>query len=268
MFLFRRNLYDYYEDSCQNLENGSILASEVDLHRYSLAPLVSIKFPKTNRLILSEKIPTQSSSLIFDLKRIFSSAQLTELVISDKNLRLEQLLLFLHHFSNIKTLTIPTTILYLNSPQSETNRLIFNKNHIMKINLLNRCTLEDIQILNRFCPYVQSLDVETENDNIEVILRFLLQINTNRNHRRRLSKTPSSSQNIIFWQQEYSACINCTKNQQLNSFQLSCNHHLSSICFRDVNYTMVNKLRTRLRLETLLDDYTLEYLNLNMYIWW
>ncbi|CAF3989158.1 unnamed protein product [Rotaria sordida] len=265
---YRWNHYDFYEDRCQYYETGFNLAYEVDLHNYSSIIPYSIKFLRTNRLILSGENINENPSFIFDLTHIFLPTQLTELIISDKTIRLEQLQLFLHYFPNIKLLKIPTSILYLCSPQSETKRIIFNKNNIIKINLINQCTLEDIQILNRFCPYIHSLEIETDKENLELILYFLLRINTNRNHQNRSLTSSSYSKNIIFWQQDYSTCIHCMKKQNLNSFQSPCNHHLSSICFRDVNYMMVKKLRTKIDLDALLDDYTLEYLDQNMYMWW
>ncbi|CAF3512724.1 unnamed protein product [Rotaria sp. Silwood1] len=261
------NHYDFYEDRCQYNETGLNLAHEVALHNYSSITSYSIQFPRINRLILSGDNINQSPSFIFDLTRIFLPIQLRTLIISDNSIRLEQLQLFLDHYPNIQSLTIPTSILYLYSPQSETKRLIFNKYNIININLINQCTLEDIQILNRFCPYIHNLEIQTDKDNIELILHFLLRINTNRNCQNRLSIS-SYMKNIILWQQEYSACIHCMKNQNLNSFRSPCNHHLSSICFRDVNYTTVKKLRTKMNLDAFLDDYVLEYLDQNMYIWW
>jgi hypothetical protein len=218
-------------------------------------------------LILSEGNITLNPSFIFDLTRIFSPIQLIELVISDEQLRLEQLLLLLHYFSNIKSLTIPTSALNLSAPQSETNRLIFNTNNINKVTILNRCTLEDIQILNRFCPHLQSLEIEVEKEKLELILRFLLLRNTTRNHRDQLL-TRSYSKNITFWQQEYSDCIHCTKHQNFNSIRSPCNHHLSLLCCRDVNYRMIEKLRTIIDQETLLNDYSIEYVDQKMYLWW
>ncbi|CAF3087611.1 unnamed protein product [Rotaria sp. Silwood2] len=268
LFLNTWDHYDFYEDICQYYETCLNLACEVDLHNYSSITSYSIQFPRTNRLILSGENINENPSVIFDLTRLFLPTQLTELVISDKTIRLEQLQFFLDHFPNIKSLTIPTSVLYLCSPQSETKRLIFNKNNIIKINLINQCTLEDIQILNRFCPYLHSLEIEVDKDNLELILHFLLKIYTNQNHRNQLSTSSYSRKNIIFWQQEYSACIHCMKNRHLNSFRSPCNHHLSSICFRDVNYMMVKKLRTKINQDALLDDYVLEYLDQNMYIWW
>ncbi|CAF3519024.1 unnamed protein product [Rotaria sp. Silwood1] len=264
---YRWNHYDFYEDRCQYNETGVNLAHEVDLHNYSSITSYSIQFPRINQLILSGDNINQSPSFIFDLTRIFLPIQLRTLIISDNSIRLEQLQLFLDHYPNIQSLTIPTSILYLYSPQSETKRLIFNKYNIININLINQCTLEDIQILNRFCPYIHNLEIQTDKDNIELILHFLLRINTNRNCQNRLSIS-SYMKNIILWQQEYSACIHCMKNQNLNSFRSPCNHHLSSICFRDVNYTTVKKLRTKMNLDAFLDDYVLEYLDQNMYIWW
>jgi len=218
-------------------------------------------------LILSEGNIIQNSSFIIDLTRIFSPTQLIELVISDEQLRLEQLLLLLHYFSNIRSLTIPTSTLNLSSPQSETNRLTFDINNVGKVTMLNRCTLEDIQILHRFCPHLQSLEIEVEKEKLELILRFLLLRNTTRNNRDQLF-TRLYSKNIIFWQQEYSDCIHCTKHQNFNSIRSPCNHHLSLLCCRDVNYRMIEKLRIMIDQERLLNDYSIEYVDQKIYLWW
>ncbi|CAF2052510.1 unnamed protein product [Rotaria magnacalcarata] len=264
---YRWNHYDFYDASCQYYETGFNLANEVDLHNYSAIIQNSIDFPRTNRLILSGENMIENPSNIFDLTRGFSPTKLTELSIQDKTLRLEHLLLLLNYFPNIQSLTIPTTILSLNSPLSENNRLTFNKNNILKINLLDRSTLEDIQILNRFCLYLNSLEIEADHENLELILRFLLRTSVNRNHRNRPPASPSTK-NIIFWQQEYSACVRCMKTRTFTSLQSPCNHRLSSICFRDINYLMAQKLQRRIDQEGLLEDYLLEYLDQKMYIWW
>jgi hypothetical protein len=227
---------------------------------------MNLQFPRAARLTFSEGNISRNPSFIFDLTHIFFPLQLTELVISDEELRLEQLFLLLHHFPNIQLLTIPTSTLNLSSPQSETKRLTFNTNNIKRVTILNRCTLEDVQILNRFCPYLQSLEIEVEREELELVLRFLLLRNTTRNRRDQLS-TRSYSKNIIFWQQEYSNCILCTKKQNLNSFRLPCNHHLSSLCCRDVNYRMIEKLRTMIDQATLLNDYSIEYVDQKLYLW-
>ncbi len=252
----RWNRYELHEDTCQYHETDVNLAREVDLHSYQATKL---RFPRATRLILSEGNP----SFISDLTDLFIPKQLTELVISDEQLRLEQLLFLLHHFPTIQILTIPTSILNLSS----TNRLKFTTNNLRKVTILNRCTLEDIQILHRFCSYLQSLDIEVEKDKLELIVRFLLLRNSNRTFRDQLS-TRSSTKNLLFWQQEYSDCIRCTKNQNLNSFRSPCNHYLSSLCFRDVNYRMIEKLRTMIDQETLLNDYSIEYIDQKLFLWW
>jgi hypothetical protein len=220
-------------------------------------------------LILSEGNITQNPSFIYDLTRIFSPVQITELVIFNTELQLEKLLLFLHHFPNIQSLTIPTSTLYLSSPQSETNRLSFNKNNITKVIIVNQCTMEDIQVLIRVCPYLRSLEVEVEKENVQLIVRFLLLKTANRNRQHRLS-TRSFPKNITFWQDEYSDCIRCTKNQgsSLSKMSSPCNHRLSSLCCRDINYRMIEKLRTMINQEILLNDYSIEYVDQNMYLWW
>lgn len=198
---------------------------------------------------------------------MFSPIYLTELIISDEQFRLEQLLLLLHHFPNIHLLTISTNNLNLSLPQSETNRLMFNTNNIHKVTILNRCTLEDIQILYRFCPYLQNLEIEVEKEKLELIIHFLLMKNSIRNHRNQLSKN-FYSKNIIFWKQEYSNCIRCIKKQNINSFQLPCNHCLSFVCCRDINYRMIEKIRTMIDQQILLNDYSIEYVDQKMYLWW
>ncbi len=245
-----------HDDTCQYHEIGVNLAREVDLHSYRTTKL---RFPRTTQLILSEGNPL----FISDLIDLFSPKQLIELAISDDQLRLEQLLFLLHHFSTIQFLTIPTSILNLSS----TNSLKFSANNLNKVTILNRCTLEDIQILHRFCPYLQDLDIEVEKEKLELIIRFLLLRNSNRTVRDRLS-THSLTKNLIFWQQEYSDCIRCTKKQNLNSFRSPCNHHLSSLCLRDVNYRMIEKIRTMIDQETLLNDYSIEYIDQKLFLWW
>jgi hypothetical protein len=93
--------------------------------------------------------------------------------------------------------------------------------------------------------------------------------NTNRIRQDRLS--PSLCfKNIHFWKQEYTDCIHCRKNQSFNSSKLllPCNHRLSSLCCRNINYRMIEKIRAMINQKTLLDDYSIEYLDQKMYLWW
>ena len=102
------------------------------------------------------------------------------------------------------------------------------------------------------------------NVRMVLFLRFLLMRNTNRTRRDQFLSTRSYSKNIIFWQEEYSDCIHCTKHQ----FQSPCNHHLSSLCFRDINYRMIEKIRTMIDRKILLNNYSIEYVDQKMYLWW
>ena len=171
------------------MKTGLNLARTVDLHNYRAINQCSIPFSCTTRLILSEGNLTENPSFISDLPRLFSPIQITELVVSNKELQLEKLFLFLHHFPNIQFLTIPTSTLYLSSPQSETNRLIFDKNNIIKVIIVNQCTLEDIRILIRICPYLQSLEIEVEKENLELVVRFFITKKYNTKSSRPISET-------------------------------------------------------------------------------
>lgn len=220
-------------------------------------------------MTLSGKNIIGSPSFISKLTDKFSPIKLTELFLMDNSLRLEQLLLLLNLFPNIQVLTIPTSILYLNSPQTDKNRLMMNKNHLSKINLLNQCNLADLQILHRFCPYVNSLEIETDDECLEMILHFLLRMNTNQNqNQRNRSSIPLYGKGMIYWQQEHSICSHCMKNQNLLKKKFPCNHRLSLICFREVNYSTIQRVQRKIEQDTFIEDYVLEYLDQNMYVWW
>jgi hypothetical protein len=181
-------------------QHSALTDSQVNvdyLHNYQAITQYSIQFPRTTRLILSEGNITQNPSFIYDLTRLFSPVQIAELVIFNTELQLEKLVLFLHYFPNIQALTTLTSTPYLSLPQSETNCLSCNKNNIIKVIIVNLCTLEDIQILIRVCPYLQSLEVEVETESLQLIVRFLLLKTTNRNRQHRLS-TRSFPKNITF----------------------------------------------------------------------
>jgi hypothetical protein len=74
----RWNQYEFHEDTCQHYETGINLARKVDLHSYRA---MTLQFPRTTQLILSEGNITRNPSFILDLTHVFSPTQLTELVV-------------------------------------------------------------------------------------------------------------------------------------------------------------------------------------------
>ncbi|CAF0796275.1 unnamed protein product [Adineta steineri] len=266
---YRWSRYDFHEVINQHHETGVNLADEVNFYNYQTLAQYPIQFTQTTRLNFSQGDITQNPLFISDLTHLFCPSKITELIISNEKFRFEHLLLLLHQFPNIQFLTIPQNILYLSLPQTDTNRLIINKNKIMKVTILNQCTLEDIQILLRWCPNLQSLDIEIEKENLQLIIYFLLSKNTKQIHRNRLPLS-FDFKNISFWKQEYNDCISCRNKKNLNSsiFSIPCNHHLSLLCCRNINYKMIEKFRIMINREKLLNDYAIEYLDEDMYLWW
>ncbi|UJR14501.1 hypothetical protein I4U23_001497 [Adineta vaga] len=266
---YRWQQYDIYENTIQATPTSLNLASDIHFHSYEPITEDGTQFSRVTRLTLSDGDQTQIFSFIFQLPQLFPALQLTELIITDNNFRFEHLLSFSNHFPNLQSLTIPKTILYLSSPQSQTNQLTMNRNTILEVTILNQCILDDIQILLRFCPTIQSLDIEVDLENLQIILYYLLWKYTNRTHKDRQS--PSIHlKNHHFWKHEYTNCLSCSKMQSINSSEnaLPCNHHLSSLCCRNINYRMIEKFRKMIDQEALLDDYSIEYLDQRMYLWW
>lgn len=261
---YRWNQYQLLEDACQYDEIGVNLACEVDLHRYEKS---HVQFLRATRLILSEGYFRDTSALISNLTHLVLPTQLTELMIFDEQLRFEQLLSLIHHFPNIQFLTIRTNILNLSSPQSRTTSLQIPMNNLLKVTVLNRCTLEDIQILHRFCPYWQSLEVEVDKDLLEPVIQFLLIRNAKQTFENHFHLRPSID-HLLFWKPEYSTCLRCQRNHQLHSSRSPCNHHLSSVCFREVNYRTIRRIQTMIEEHFLLKDFSIDYLDEKMYLWW
>lgn len=232
----------------------------MDLHRYESS---KVQFLRATRLILSEGTFLDTSSFISNLTHLVLPTQLTELMIFDEQLRFEQLLSLIHHFPNIQFLTIRTNILNLSSPRSRKTCSQIPTNNLLKVTVLNRCTLEDIQILHRFCPYWQSLEVEVDKDLLESVIHFLLIRNAKQTFENQFHPRPSPD-NLLFWKPEYSTCLRC----QLHSSRSPCNHHLSSLCFREINYRTIMKIQTMIQENLLLNDFSIEYIDQKMYLWW
>ena len=264
LFSFRWNQYQLLDDACQYGETGVNDACEVDLHRYGST---NLHFPRATQLILSEGNLSDTPSLIPNLIHLFLPTQLTELLIFDEQLRFEHLLSLIRHFPNIQFLTIHTSILNLSSPQSGTSRLQIPINNLIRVNVFNRCTLEDIQILHRLCPYWQNLEIEVEKDLLEPAINFLLLRNGKRTFQNQFLACPSTD-NVLFWKPEYSTCLRCQKNRQIHSSRSPCNHHLSSLCFREINYRMIRRIQTMIEGTLQLNDFSIEYNDQKLYLWW
>ncbi|CAF0742588.1 unnamed protein product [Adineta ricciae] len=266
---YRWHQYNLYLNTFQYNSIGLNLASEVNFYNYDLIVPNLIQFPRITRVSLCEGDENEIHSLIIRLPRLFPSEKLTELIISDENFLFEHLLSLSTCFPNLQSLTIPKNILYLSSPQSSTNQLTIPPNKILKVTITNQCMLDDIQILLRFCPLLQSLEIEVEHDNLHSIICYLLWKSTNRIRQNRLS-TSVQIKNLHIWNKEYIDCVSCSKAQHSNSwiYPLPCNHHLSSLCCRNVNYKTIVKFRKLIDEEALLDTYSIDYLDQKMCLWW
>ena len=170
---YKWKTYQFNEKSCSTSESGVNLAYEVDLHHYQSIPY---RFLRANRLILSQGNPLHLNEIFSH----FSCRQLTELIMSDERLRLENLFSLITHLPNLKNLTIHPNNLILILPQTEIRRVVFPQNHISKITISNRSSIQEIQIVQRLCPFLQMLDVEVDTEQIESIIRILLLQRINR----------------------------------------------------------------------------------------
>jgi hypothetical protein len=122
----------------------------------------SIQFPRVTKLTLKDTNIEGDSSFISDMNSIVPLTQLTDLVVKENQISLNQLRLF----SNLQSLTV-SNLLPLRTKT-------FRHNKILKLVIDDDvCDLKHIRFLLQSFPYLQSLEIGIHETQFEDILRFL-----------------------------------------------------------------------------------------------
>ncbi|UJR12587.1 hypothetical protein I4U23_016763 [Adineta vaga] len=120
-------------------------------------------------------------SIPTNLDRILSLQKLQTLIIKRNDLSLLKLIELLTYTPNLHRLTFRTMPLYNESKisieQNETFQSISKTNCLIYVTYQQSCTLEEVELLVMLFPRLQHLAINTQLDNVEPILQFLLKEN-------------------------------------------------------------------------------------------
>jgi hypothetical protein len=157
------------------------LVRQIVISDPSMAVNYTYRLPHLTRLTLTGTHYKRNDSFISDLRCIVPLTQVTELVLVCDSFRMNQLIELLHLAFNLRLLTLLATI---RCPISDEDT-IRSMNHESKEDMPNRglLTLKHVQALMRVCPRLQSLEMTVNENYLELIVRFLLLLDTSKSHR-------------------------------------------------------------------------------------
>ncbi len=127
----------------------------------------SIQFPRVIKLTLKDTNIEEDSSFISDVNSIVPLIQITDLIVKENQISLNQLRLFL----NLRCLTVSNLL--------PIRTKTFRNNQIIKLIIDDDvCDLKHIRFLLHFFPHLQSLETGIHETQFEDILRFLFSKST------------------------------------------------------------------------------------------
>ena len=236
-------------------ETGLNLARTICIKDSEAINQCTIHCPRATRLVLADGDIRNCPSFLGHLSQRMRLDCLIKLVINCEQLRFEELILFLDHLINLRSLTIPTSILYLSSPEPKRDRVRLSNSTIKEITLADQCTFQDIHILMHSFRGLQSLTLSVENQTLELMVRYLFQPHAQSpvHHGSRNSSSPHRRTEPIAISPK---------------FRSSHSGQLSSLCCRDVSYVTASELQKKIDRETNYGGFSIEYFNENLYLWW
>jgi hypothetical protein len=113
---------------------------------------------------------------IDELNRMIPLEELTNLIVARNKFDMTQVMELLGFCSNIQILTIPE---YSSSLLSLPNE---NKNNLQQIIIREQLSLEDVQELINAFPRLKSLEIKISENELELIVRYLLKHINNKKH--------------------------------------------------------------------------------------
>lgn len=148
-------------------------------------PTMAVKYtcrlPHSSRLTLTGTLYKRSYSFVSDLSCIVPLTLLTEIVLICDSFGMNQLINLLHLASNVRLLTLLTSTRCPISDEDTINSIDQESNEDMPNRGL--FTLKHVQALMRVCPRLQSLEMTINENYLELIVRFLLLLDTSESHR-------------------------------------------------------------------------------------
>ncbi|CAF0906703.1 unnamed protein product [Rotaria sordida] len=278
---YRRNLYELHErahnDACLRRDEGKNLARRVNIDDYRAATNCSLQFPCATELSLWGKGARGNFSFIADLSHMFHFSKLTHFSVQCPDFGLAQLTELLNHLPNVHSLILYANTSYLTSEQIQSVDFISNKNRIANVTIRGRCTIQQIHLLMNLCPRVKCLEIEIDEDQLDLIVRFLLLEKTNHIQSDSLKTKTSFLKEFDFLQRKFLYLFSRTQNKKLTSSddlstfmlnQHSSTNYLFSLCFFNPKQGMEQKLQRIISREKLLNDYSIGSVFNYLYLWW
>lgn len=159
---------------CHEDKNRKFFSLNVELLEIRSMEKSSICLEKTRSLTIRGDVLRENSSLLVDLTRRFDPNKLVELFVDSENLRFEQLMIFLERLKNIRTLTIPTTILLRQNPADNVKNRHFTNQTVENLTLIKNCSVQDFQQVLILFSVMKTLQISVNDDYLPFMILFLL----------------------------------------------------------------------------------------------
>lgn len=214
-------------------------------------------------------------SFLADLSHMFNFNKLTNFSVQCPDFGLTQLIELLNHLPNVHSLILYANTSYLSGEQIQSVDFLSSKNRIVNVTIRGQCRIQQVHVLINLCPRIKCLEIEIDEDQLEIILRFLLIDKTTNNIQLDPSKTKFDG-----WQKRFFDLFSRTSNKKdLSSDDLSnwglnqkifnnSNNNLFLLAFFNPRPGMEQKLQRMITREKLLNDYSIESVFNYLYLWW
>lgn len=221
----------------------------------------SLQFPYTTDLCLWGQGARGNFSFISDLNRMFDFTKLTNFSVQCPDFGYQQLSELLNRLPNVHSLTLFTNASYLSAPAN----LVRNHNRIENVLVRGLCRFEQIEILMNLTPNVKRLEIEIDDEQLEMIVRFLLP-----------NKTVDSTEILKSdcWKRKFFQRFSRSKsknNLSLNDLSichLNTNNQLFLIAFFNPKPMFEQKLLKIIHKDKLLNDFSFLSVMNYLYLWW
>lgn len=208
---------------------------------------------------------------------MFAFSKLTHFSVQCPDFGLSQLIELLNHLPNLYSLVLYANTSYLSCDQIQPILCVSNKNRITNVTVRGRCVIQQIHLLMSICPRVKCLEIEIEEDQLELIIRFLLMGKANTTQSESLKAKPLLIKELDCLQRKFLYLFSRTQNKKvpsaddLSNFvfnQSSSNSNLSSLYLFNPRTGMEQKIQRMITREKLLNDYSIGSVFNYLYLWW
>ena len=208
---------------------------------------------------------------------MFHFSKLTHFSVQCPDFGLAQLIEVLNHLPNVHSLILYANTSYLSVEQIQSVHFLSNQNRITNVTIRGRCTIQQIHLLMNLCPRVKCLEIETEEDQLELIIRFLLFEKVNNIQSDSLKSKPLFLKEFDSWQRKFLYLFSRAQNKKLPSSdnlspsvlnRQTCNNNLFLLSFFNPKPGMEQKLQRLINREKLLTDYFVGFEFNYLYLWW